>query len=183
MVLIIVNDWSKATESLNKILCQAIFLGGNKLLLQSREVNVSSADVKTLSDRLSLDTLVVGAKMISNHGGAAGVKKIDGINSPWNTLALWNLSKLKWTGFIEVSNEKLGIPSGMEEVITISILQQLYPNEAHAKLVELSKLNWRATWNSKERQKYHQEKMSSKLWRAEMQLKHSKVKPGVVTVL
>jgi hypothetical protein len=181
---LLINPWQGVAHPLNMIVCEATFLGGNKLLLQSLEVYVSSTDVKTLNSHLTSDTLVVGAKMISTHGGDAGVKPIDGMNSPWNTLALWNLSKLNITGFLEFSHGIIkDIPSGMEEVTTISLLQQLYPNEAHAKLVSLSQLKWITLWKSIERQKYHEKKISTKVWRAEIQLEYSRIQRGVVTVL
>ncbi|NEO49792.1 MAG: hypothetical protein F6K55_39125 [Moorea sp. SIO4A3] len=89
------------------------------------------------------------------------------MTSPWNTLALWNLSKLNITGFLGISSGLIkDVPGGMEEVTTISLLQQLYQNQAQAKLVKLSDLKWITTWNSQERQKYHQKKMLTKFLRA-----------------
>ena len=81
------NPWKGFAHPLNAIVYEATSLGGDKLLLQSPEVYVNSTDVKILDLHLTADTLVVGAKMILNHGGDAGVKPIDGMTSPWNTLA------------------------------------------------------------------------------------------------
>jgi len=181
---LLVNPWKGFAHPLNAIVYEATSLGGDKLLLQSPEVYVKATDAKILDSHLTSDTLVVGAKMILNHGGDAGVKPIDGMTSPWNTLALWNLSKLNITGFLGVSSGLLkDVPGGMEEVTTISLLQQLYPNEAQAKLVSLSQLKWINDWKDLKRKKYHEQKMSTKLSRAEIQLKYSKIQRGIVTVL
>ncbi|NEO81286.1 hypothetical protein [Moorena sp. SIO4G3] len=181
---LLINPWKGLAHPLNAIVCEATYLGGDKLLLQSLEVYILSTDVEILNYHLTSDTLVVGAKMISTHGGDAGVKFIDGMTSPWNTLALWNLSKLNITGFLGISSGLIkDVPGGMEEVTTISLLQQLYQNQAQAKLVRLSDLKWITTWKSQERQKYHQKKMLTKLLRAEKQLEHSRIQRGVVTIL
>ncbi len=181
---LLINPWKGFAHPLNAIVCEASFLDNDKLLLQSVEVYISSTDVEILNSHLTSDTLVVGAKMISTHGGDAGVKPLDGMTSPWNTLALWNLSRLNVTGFLGVSSGLLkDVPGGMEEVSTISLLQQLYPNETHAKLALLSDLKWMTAWKDKERQKSHEQKMFTKLSRAEKQLEYSRIQRGVVTVL
>ena len=182
---LLINPWTGFTHPLNAIVVEANFQGANKLLLQSLEVYVSSTDVKKLNAHLTSETLVVGGKMISNHGGdQIGVQPIDGMNSPWNTLALWNLPKLNVTGFLGISSGVVkDIPGGMEEVSTISLLQQLYPSEAHAKLIALSDLKWMTNWMCEKRKNSHEQKMMTKLLRAEKQLEYSKIKRGFVTVL
>ncbi|MGD1699119.1 hypothetical protein [Dapis sp. BLCC M229] len=182
---LLIHPWTGFTHPLNAIVVEANFQGAHKLLLQSLEVYVSSKDVEKLNAYLTSDTLVVGAKMISNHGAdRVGVQPIDGMNSPWNTLALWNLSKLNVTGFLGISSGLIkDIPGGMEEVSTISLLQQLYPNEARAKLIALSDLKWITNWRCEKRKNFHEEKMNSKFLRAERQLEYSKIKRGYVTVL
>lgn len=122
--------------------------------------------------------------MILNHGGDAGIKPIDGMTSPWNNLALWNLSKLNITGFLGVSSGLLkNVPGGMEEVTTISLLQQLYPNEAQAKLIGVPQLKWVNSCKDIEYHKHHEQKVSTKLLRAEIQLEYSRIQRGIVTVL
>ena len=182
---LLIHPWTEFTHPLNTIIVEANFRGVNKLLLQSFEVYVSSTDVEKLNYYLTSDTLVVGGKMISNHGGyQPGVQPINGMNSPWNTLALWNLSKLNVTGFIGISSGLIkDIPGGMEEVSTISLLQQLYPNQAQAKLIALSDLKWMTHWRCDKRQNYHEQKMMTKLLRAEKQLEYSKIQRGAVTVM
>ena len=182
---LLIHPWTEFTHPLNAIIVEANFRGANKLLLQSFEVYVSSTDVEKLDSYLTPETLVVGGKMISNHGGyQRGVQPINGMNSPWNTLALWNLSKLNVTGFIGISSGLIrDIPGGMEEVSTISLLQQLYPNQAQAKLITLSDLKWMTHWRCEKRQNYHEQKMITKLLRAEKQLEYSKIQRGAVTLM
>lgn len=182
--LLLVEPWKGFAYPLNAIICEATSLGGSKLLLQSSEVYLTSTDTSILNSHLTSDTLVVGAKMILSHGGGAGIKPINGMTSPWNTLALWNLPKLNITGFLGVSSGLIkNVPGGMEEVTTISLLQQLYPNEAQAKLIRLPQLKWVNSCKDIERHKHHKHKMSTKLLRAEIQLEYSRIQRGIVTVL
>ena len=182
---ILIMPWKGFVNPLNAIIYEANLLGGNNILFQSIEVYISFKDFEILDSHLKSDTLVVGGKMSSIHGGKPGTKVICGMTSPWNTLDLWNLQKLNVTGFLKVSSGIIkDVPGGMEEVPTISILQQLYSNECQAKLVSIPDLSWKTnTWNDPEREKYHQEKMKTKYLRSEAQLKYSKIKPGNVTVL
>lgn len=182
---LLINPWTGFTHPLNAIVVEANFQGANKLLLQSLEVYVSSTDVDKLNSHLNSETLVVGGKMIPNHGGErVGVQPIDGMNSPWNTLALWNLEKLNVTGFLGISSGVVkDIPGGMEEVSTISLLQQLYPSKTDAKLIALSDLKWITNWKCEKRKNSHEEKMMTKLLRAEKQLEYSQIKRGFVKVL
>ncbi|MBN3925421.1 hypothetical protein [Nostoc sp. NMS4] len=180
---ILVSPWKGIVNPLNSIICEANILGAERLVFQSVEVYISSRDFEILNYHLKSDTLVVGGKMVLSHGGTPGTKVICGMTSPWNTLALWNLAKLNTTGFLGVSNGIIkGIPGGIEEVPTISLLQQLYPNETQAKLVSLSDLSWITIWKDKKRENYHKEKMLTKSSRAEAQLNCLKIKPGYVTV-
>jgi hypothetical protein len=130
-----------------------------------------------------MDTVVVGARLNPDHGGTPGIKPIDGLTSPWNTLALWDLNKLYLTGFQAKSVESLnGIHGGMEEVPTISLLQHLYPDKAQAKVVTLQDVKWNMIWNDEKRSKYHLQKMKTKCERAEIQLKYLDLPRGMVTV-
>jgi hypothetical protein len=179
-----VHPWCGFAIPLNTIEAEAARLQGQTLLLQSFEIVVSPQSVDVMHDHLGGDTLVVGARLAPDHGGTAGVKPIDGLTTPWNTLALWNLDKLHQTGFLEVSSELLdGIAGGMEEVSTISLLQHRFPGEAKAKVITLPGVQWNLSWKDEQRSLYHNQKMKTKRERAELQLKHLPVPRGVVTVL
>jgi hypothetical protein len=181
--LLQVSPWTSVVTALNSILAQAIRLKGQSLLLQSFEVHVSTNSVEVMRHHLGVDTVVVGARLNPDHGGSPGIKPIDGLTSPWNTLALWDLKKLSLTGFLEASCELLnGIHGGMEEVSTISLLQHLFPFQSKAKVVALPDIEWKVFWNDEHRLRYHHQKMITKRARAEMQLAHFPVPRGVVNV-
>jgi hypothetical protein len=180
---LLVNPWKGIVNPLNMIIYEANILGADHIMFQSLEVYISFRDFEILASHLTSDTLVVGAKMISTHGEDPGTKIICGMTSPWNTLALWNLPKLNATGFLGISSGIVkSIPGGMEEVVTISLLQKLYPNEAHAKLVSISDLLWIPIWDNIERENDHKEKIITKSLRAEAQLKYLRIEPGYVIV-
>ncbi len=178
-----VSPWRGFSTPLNALVAEAVHLGGHTLLLQSFEVFVEQQSVDLMHTHLGRDTLVVGARLTPDHGGSPGVKPIDGLTTPWNTLALWNLDKLHNTGFLEVSSElPNGTAVGMEEVPTISLLQHQSPENAKAKIVTLPEVKWNVTWNDDQRSRYHHQKMITKRERAEIQLKYLQVPRGVVTV-
>lgn len=179
-----VRPWHGFSIPLNTIVAEATRLNGYTLLMQSFEVFVSPQSVEVMQAHLASETLVVGARLTPDHGGTTGVKPIDGLTTPWNTLALWDLDKLQRTGFRDVPSELLnGIPGGMEEVSTISLLQHLFPDCTQAKIVTLPDVQWNLSWNDAERSLYHHQKILTKRERAEMQLKHLPVPRGTVTVL
>lgn len=182
--VLLVNPWQGFTTPLNALLDEATRLGGRSILIQSVEVQSRPSHIRLLHEYLHEDTLVVGAKLTKEHGQSTGIQKIDALNSPWNTLALWDLQKLNITGFSGLSNGVLdGIPGGMEEVVTISALQHLYPDMTKSKLIQLPHLSWDIIWNDQARLDYHQTKMNSKLKRAEIQLQHCQHPRGNVEVM
>jgi hypothetical protein len=135
---------------------------------------------------------------------------LNGRTTPWNTLALWNISKLSKIGFLPVSDgicidvdemnrastnsdntnysNKMNPQSiaGVEEVITISVLQKLYnPHiDMVAKLIYTPSIAWDIVsfQNDPKRQVYHEQKMQSKLQRAQQQLQILSLDstPGIV---
>ncbi|KAL7564615.1 hypothetical protein ACA910_017956 [Epithemia clementina (nom. ined.)] len=114
------------------------------------------------------------------------VVELNGRTTPWNTLAVWNLRKLATTGFLLLSEGYLTSsdkePSyGVEEVVTIALLQQLLGKEnAVAKLVPVPGVDWDANFGADvDRQQWHESKMESKLTRAARQMELTKLS-GVV---
>lgn len=169
---------------LNAIVAEATLLGGKSLLLQSIEVQTNAVNIRLLHAQLHSDTLAVGAKLLDIHGKTTGRQPLNGLNAPWNTLALWDLHKLNITGFLGLSNGFLNaVPAGIEEVATISLLQHLYPDTMQSKLLTLPHLQWDRLWNSQERLCYHRQKIATKMERAEIQLKHLPYPHGSVTIL
>lgn len=179
-----ISPWRGISLPLNAIIAEATVLGGKSLLLQSLEVNTEADNIQLLHQALGEDTLVVGAKLLEIHGRESGLQALNGLNTPWNTLALWDLPKLNFTGFLGVSNGFLtDIPCGIEEVTTISLLQHLFPDTSQAKLLTLPHhLHWDDQWDSPQRIHYHQQKIHTKFERAEIQLQYLACPRGQVLV-
>jgi len=178
-----VNPWISYTQPLNMIVEKALALKASHVLFQSIEVTIDKRDVEKLFSHMDDDTLVVGAKLHKKHGEKCGEQALNGWNSPWNTLALWNLQKLGLSGFLTISSGNIdGIPGGVEEVVAISLLQHLQPSQMKAKLIGLSSVDWDASWECEYRTKYHESKMASKELRAFSQLDILNIKDGTVIV-
>lgn len=118
-----------------------------------------------------------------DHRFEEGEHQLDGGNVPWNTFAIWDVRSLSLVGFLPVSDGPVeGVQGGVEEVITISLLQSLRPETSRATLVRLpgSSNPWAADWNDPERIRWHQEKMASKVSRPLTQMKELNLKFGRV---
>lgn len=178
-----VNPWISYTQPLNMIVEKGLALGITHVLFQSIEVSIDKKDVKKLFSHMDNNTLVVGAKLHEKHGKDCGKQALNGWNTPWNTLALWNLQKLGLTGFLTISSGNInGIPGGVEEVVAISFLQHLQPERMKAKLISLDSVVWDVSWECEHRVKYHESKMASKEERAFAQLDILNIKDGSVIV-
>lgn len=179
-----IEPWISFTQPLNLLVEKALSIGAKELLFQSIEVEISLEDMQRLESYLDENTLVVGAKLHDRHGAKNETCIINGWNSPWNTLALWNLEKLSLTGFLSISSGNIeDVPGGIEEVVTISLLQQLKPNTMNAKVINLSSVVWNTTWESNKREEYHEEKMNSKNTRSKIQLEKLGVQAGHVMMI
>jgi len=178
-----VDPWISFTQPLNMIVEKGLALEATHVLFQSIEVTIEKKDVEKLFDNMDENTLVVGAKLHEKHGRRSGKQVLDGWNTPWNTLALWNLQKLGLTGFLTISSGNIdGIPGGVEEVVSISLLQHLQPQKMKAKLIRLASVHWDVSWECEHRVKYHDSKMASKQERANAQLEVLHIADGVVDV-
>ena len=100
-----VTPWGKFVPALNALIryasvdCQA-----QLLLFVSAETEASSSSIALLANELDSSTLVVGA-VLPGHDYHEGERVVlNGRNTPWNTLALWNLPNLALTGFPLVSD-------------------------------------------------------------------------------
>lgn len=178
-----VDPWISYTQPLNMIVEKGLALEISHVLFQSIEVSIDKEDVEKLFSNMDKNTLVVGAKLHEQHGRRSGKQVLDGWNTPWNTLALWNLQKLGLTGFLTISSGNIdGIPGGVEEVVAISILQHLQPSKMKARLIKLGSVHWDVSWDCEHRVKYHESKMASKEERACKQLEILHIQDGVVDV-
>jgi hypothetical protein len=192
-----VQPWGKFVPALNACVSYAARLvqqaAASKgiLLFVSLETIAVPASVQILLSHLNYDdTLVCGAVLPGHeyHGPSKSdttansvpleptAVTLNGLTSPWNTLALWNVSKLSLTGFLAVSEGLHDDPTiaGIEEVAVIATLQKLFPpQEMKAKLIALSSsVQWDIASFAQDpaRQAWHATKMQSKRSRAAQQL-------------
>eukprot|EP00466_Bigelowiella_natans_P013225 jgi/Bigna1/72663/fgenesh1_pg.20_\ len=132
---------------------------------------------RAMIEYMQESTLVVGAALPGDHIFKSGLQELNGLTSPWNTLAVWSVSKLSLTGFLMISDGvRNGIQGGVEEVAVIALMQALRPKSSMAKLLFLPAemgLFWNKYFDTEERQvlDYHKKKMASKIERASGQLK------------
>jgi hypothetical protein len=176
--IIPVQPWGKFVPALNALLSHAANQKVKNILFISAE---TSAPVQAIDELLvhvdsNDDTLVAGA-VLPGHKFRAGLESIlDGLTSPWNTLAIWNVSKLSVTGFPLVSDGLLTSIgeqnfAGIEEVAATALLQSIFPDTCKSKLVKLDGVCWdQAFDDDPKRKQWHEEKMQSKLERSRRQL-------------
>ena len=182
-----VTPWGKFVPALNAIVTWCANHKCQYLLFASAEVQLTRDVLNVLISKMDIErTLVVGTalsgheyKQPTNEGGEGIEVELTGRTTPWNTCALWNVSKLALTGFLLVSEglhpeEEEGISSaGVEEVVAIATLQRiLQPSNAQAKLVSIPGTSWGTQDfnNDEKRKNWHETKMQSKLTRAKRQL-------------
>lgn len=191
-----VQPWGQFAPALNALVSWAAAFYSEKknnnnsqrILFCSAETTASAAAVAALRRHLTDDTAVAGL-VLPGHDFHSGKNRnneavevpLTGRTTPWNTLALWDVRKLARTGFQLVSegivndSEQQNM-AGVEEVVAIAVLQKLLGAEqAKAKLVQMqdgkSGVVWDQTFGGDPaRQQWHEQKMQSKLSRADRQL-------------
>ena len=179
-IVLPVTPWGKFVPALNALLGLAhAELHAEYILMVSAEVCASAESIQTLLHHCSLEeqhnrddsyVLVAGAALTGHDYQPSGnsIVPLNGRTTPWNTLAVWNVSKLILTGFLPISD--VGSNAGVEECAAIALHQQLFPL-AKAKLIKLKDVEWQDTFDGDdERRKWHEHKMQSKLERADAQL-------------
>ena len=188
VTLVPILSWGRFTTALNTLLTKAAQLQYKYILYKSFEVRLSQKDALLMKDQVDTCTLVVGARLkghdFPSYDFTEETRVLRGTTVPWNTCALWNVQKLAKTGFSMVGDGFVkNSDAGVEEVTTISILQAIHkPDEAKAKLIELSSVVWKTKFaNNLKRQVAHKRKMDSKNTRADSQMKLlGNIKPGSV---
>ena len=175
-----VTPWGRFVPALNALIAHAMkACQANRILFVSAETTASVASIESLLKAIHPDTLVAGA-LLGGHVYHADTTttsiELTGRTSPWNTLAVWNLQKLALTGFQLVSDGLLTDdatePSyGVEEVLAIALLQKvLGMDQAKAKLIKLADIQWDQDFQDEDRRQWHEQKMNSKVDRANRQL-------------
>eukprot|EP01084_Bolivina_argentea_P003468 6504_1 len=166
-----VEPWGRFTPALNALLRLAADIQASYLLLQSLEIDVAYETIDTLCTSMQPEDLVVGAALIY-HDFKPGWRILNGVTSPWNTLAIWSVPKLAPTGFLAVAEGCVyGVEAGVEEATAIGVLQKLMGKKENvAKLARINGVRWGYDWEDGKRQEWHNHKMASKLKRTEKQL-------------
>ena len=191
---VVVSPWNGFTAALNSLIRSASTYKEKieYLSFQSLEISKSSPKMmRNLIEYLDDNTLVVGPLLVDSQATESKEEEMDvnGSNVPWNTLNIWILDKLQPFGFSLVSDGIVGgIKGGIEEVVTISMIQQLNGRKQNkCKLIDFGKseeneIIWSTNFgNDRERQKYHDNKMKSKRDRAEIQMRQfAELRPGKV---
>lgn len=179
--------WGSFVPALNAIISTAAtkFQNASLLLLQSLEIDVDAMGVHFLQTHFKAgEDLVVGAALPghafqpnSSDTETGALLELNGLTTPWNTLALWDLARLAMIGF-PLIGDGLKIDAtcscaGVEEVSTIALYQQLFPSSSTAKVIHVPGIAWQVdNFESAERRAWQEKKMASKLQRAEQQMKY-----------
>ncbi|GLD99390.1 hypothetical protein PINS_up008109 [Pythium insidiosum] len=184
--------WGRFVPALNAIVSTAAtdFPDAAHLLFQSLEIDVASSGIHHLRTHFQDGAdLVVGAALPGHAFQPERPQPVplDGLSTPWNTLALWDLRQLAKIGFPLVG-DGLGVDggaatAGVEEVSTIALYQHALPSTSavRAKVVAVPGLEWHVQrFDDEERQRWQERKMQSKRDRPAKQLAHLGVPTGVV---
>eukprot|EP00667_Euglena_gracilis_P003575 EG_transcript_3583 len=179
-----VANWG-ITTALNAGLHEAARLGVKWIAFQSMELSADADALCFLRSNVDDNTLVAGAAL-PGHRFEDGEHSLDGTNCPWNTFAVWAVDKLAMTGFVAIGNGSVqGSQAGMEEVSTITVIQQLRTSagkeDAQAKLLRVPGIEWKTEWKDETRQEMHARKMITKQERAAEHLKLLELKSAIVS--
>ncbi|KKS15997.1 MAG: hypothetical protein UU71_C0010G0019 [Parcubacteria group bacterium GW2011_GWB1_41_6] len=168
-----VQPWGKFAPPLNGILTKGrkFWAGGDWLLLASAEVVLTKEAIEVMVSHMTSETLVVGAALEGHQYEPGFHNPATGRQTPWNTLALYNASKL-WNGggFPIFGDGPVDEPAnaGVEEVVTIAMIQS---HAAYAaKMVKVPGQKWDTSGFTDERLAAHEKKMTSKNSRPARQL-------------
>ena len=154
VVIVGVCKWGSFVPALNRLLYEARARNAQHILFQSVEVECPSQAIQDMHSTLtSTNALVVGLRL-HGHAFQEGIRRLDGLTTPWNTMALWSVAKLCLIGFVMVAEglegEWLG---GVEEVATIAVLQKIIGKD-NAKAFVLqsgqetrqAEIKWNSEW-------------------------------------
>ena len=160
------------TAPLNMAFWKAVENGSDYILFASDGFPPTQEQVDELLAQMDANTLVAGARF-GQHNFEPGEHVIDGLNTPWNTFALWNVDLLqKWAGGFPVSGTYPQDPSngGVEEIDAIVTAQanaQAAGITLSAKIVDVASFDdgWDMSGWDAGQIAAHQKKMGSKVSR------------------
>eukprot|EP01135_Chromosphaera_perkinsii_P005049 Nk52_evm26s311 gene=Nk52_evmTU26s311 len=141
LYIVHIANWVRFVGPLNSLLTLGISEGYRVIGFVSLEVAVDDKAGAKLVNLIAneSDTLVVGARLQGHafFGSFEGRRApLNGLTSPWNTCAFWDLETLSKTGFLKISDgiydgeTGSSIDAGVEEVAAINVLQKLL-NKRH----------------------------------------------------
>jgi len=176
--LLPVQPWN-FTVPLNASIIHAHKLGGSKIAFISLEMTTTADQLSQILTLWSKETLVIGkaldphsfggmSKTVDSHTTVEDFVELTGLTSPWNTFAIWDLSKLAKTGFLVLSDTNVKpSQSAIEEVPTIALHQHLFPGDSEAILVRMidsntSTSDWDTNWNDPQRAAWQRSKLATK---------------------
>lgn len=174
----LIEPWTGVSSALNGAIYFAKQNGCGQLLVQSLEVTTDAPSLRQLSERVTSEVLVAGAKLTPSHGKVVGLRRLHADSIPWNTLAIWNVELLSLVGFSPMSDEA-SPQSGMEEVVPISLLKKLMPERAQCLLLSLPGVSWTPTRDGSWVQKMKTKNLRARaqVGRLELPLRNVRVMP------
>lgn len=163
-----IRPWIGISSPLNILLN---YIPPNEIcvLVQSVEIQCTSFHVDRLRSYLQQDDILCAGVVLDGHQildnqSSTKYVPLQGDTSPWNTFIMWNLGKLRRTGFPMCSD--FVNPPGMEDSAVIALQQKLFGGmkKNRALLVRFNdNVNWLTKFDhDQERYLKHQIKMKSK---------------------
>ena len=179
-----IQPWIGISTPLN-ILLNLVPQTEQFLLIQSIEIQCSPKEIHRLQTYLNDENVLCAGAALDGHQRVPNAKRkpvllpLQGDTSPWNTFVIWNLSKLRRTGFPTCSD--FLHPPGMEDSAAIALQQQLFGGreQNRALLVRFGDdVRWLTSFeHDDERLSKHQIKMKSKNSRTDEQLRLLNLSP------
>ena len=158
-----VKPWGRFVHALNVAVSYAKENSFQALLFMSLETRLSTDATSKLLQHLGPDVLVAGAALPGHtfQPGHAPLP-LTGRTTPWNTAAVWDVTKLGNTGFPLVGDGDAVLAGGVEEVSAIALRQHVDPTSSKAILLAVPGMSWETNFEDPERRVWHEKKMASK---------------------
>ncbi|MDO8265273.1 MAG: hypothetical protein Q7T34_02805 [Candidatus Parcubacteria bacterium] len=184
-----VTPWGKFVLPCNALILKAAEEKATHLLTASTEVTLTQDIIDQLVSHMDNETLIVGAalpghKLSESNQETTLVLDATGVEFPWGTYALWNLRYLQTTGICAIGDAPFDpTKAGVEEMVTLTILQKKIFPGTKIKLVEIDGIQWNTDFTG-ERLEKHIKKMESKAERPEAQFNFIglKCRPTVIHI-
>jgi len=174
LIIIDVCPWGKFVFPMNALVSASALQNPNSIMLSlSVEVMIELESITAILAHMDDSTLVTGALFPDHEFHPSEIVQGNGITTPWNTAAAWNLQKLSLVGF-PLAGDALFDPTrkgaGVEEVTAIALMQKLFSG-CDAKLVAVPGIAWQNDFSDNlKRLEAHRVKMASKIQRPAEQL-------------